>query len=527
MKLLKLTMVESPGTVDNYIRPFEINYKRSFIDDVSNATDGGLRLTPHRLAGVAGGILTPTAAGVRAANIPNGWGSGRIMFAMVVELATREITRDYEYIVGFTDHPEYSDTGNGRISFDSNMRMYFNSITRVHLTESTLHAGGGRSWVPKINSHDQVLNRSALIGEGRRRGADNSRPATTRPCDLFRRADSVNSFGGHMDEFSNNGGNSINLTGSFSSALRSSTRLNNSATMNLSRSLKAYSAANSDPHTAYLGDQDEGEVIRGATDAVEENVVNMDPVISMMKEQSNILSSGYITFGELMEMNPDFDEDRDLPFHSLKSRRKLRGFRGEETVSDWNGSDPETIAATIIAQSLPGIMINSMYSKVENLILDSHARPGESKVNCGLISPFMDGVDIRSNWTYFEDQCEFVLLRELTKDGLFDVTCTIDANIDQDIYITISLDGGLDQQFRFPAFGDGFVAPVLATDVRQVELLAKSLVSLAGGVSNSTIRDHQSTSSKVPSLILPDAHSGRLPVAEEPPKRANSNKRSW
>lgn len=496
MRLIKLVMVEAPPTVDNVIRPFELNFKKRFVDDIANVSDGGLRLTPTRLAGVAGNILAPSASHLQTAHIPNGWSSGRIMFAMVVEIASRDITADYEYIVGYTDHPDYTVTTGGKVRFDPNMRMYFNSITRVHMTEAITDSRGSRAWQPKINAHDQILNRSSLLGEGARRGRDGRRAATTRPSDLFRRADSVSGFGAHLEAFSSGGGNGINLTGSFTSQLRSSTRTNNSPTLNLSRSLTAYTRAASNPTDAYLGDNDDEETIRGALDKLEENSVELDPFILEIKKDSNILESGYVTFGELMEMNPDFDEDRQLPFDPLSKRRRRAGWRGDDDVASWGGSTPEAIAATIIAQSLPGIMINSMYSMVNNMVLNSYARPGEYKVSVAEVYPFIPGIDVGSSWNYFEDQCEHVLLRELTKDGLFDVVASIDANIDGDIYISIEIDGGPEERFRFPAFADALLAPTLAPDTKYVENHAASLVKLSSGVSNLSHRSHPNSVDK-------------------------------
>jgi len=208
-----------------------------------------------------------------------------------------------------------------------------------------------------------------------------------------------------------------------------------------------------------------------------------------MRRDTGILDSGYVTFGELMDMNPDFDEDTQLPFTPFNVRKDTINL---QDATPWNADTPEGIAAYLISISLPAVMIHSMYSKVDNLILNTRARMGEPRVLAGRCTPFIPGLDATSSIDYFESTLEHGLLRQLSHNGMMDIDCTIDANIDQDIEIWISIDGGPEEYFAFAAHCDSLVAPTLTDNIETVDLLADDIVKLASKVVEARDNRHPS-----------------------------------
>lgn len=509
MRVLKLTFVETDGAVDGCIRTYDADIKERVVDDILNATDDGGRISPMRLASVARGIVSPTGRALDS-HIDHGWSERRLMFAMVVEVSTGRISKEYEYIVGYTDHSEYSQIDNRHTRFDPNMKLYFNSITRVKMTES--ESRGGTVWQPRINSHDQVLLRDAITGPNRSRSKT---PSLLRPIDVFRRADTENNFTGTL------GNNISNMTGSFNSRLAANSRLNNSPTPYLERLMKAAVTAATNPSGAYIGDNTDEDIVASAVDSpsVNENLLDADPYLEEMKRSSNILRSGYVTWEELIEMNPDLEEGDHVLLRPLKLRKNLPNL---DSAVRWRSDEPEAIAASIIAQSLPSLMIQSMYSRVDNLILNSRARYAEDKVLFANAWPFLPGLDVRSSQLYFEQMVEEVVLRDVTKNGLFDIDATINANIDQDIEIWISLDGGEEMYFVFPAYADSLLSPVIADNMDAVETLSDKLVGLTldvGKRRNRRISSHTDS----PGIVL--SSDGRTSTDDVPAKR--STKSDW
>jgi hypothetical protein len=474
MELVKLVFVETAGTDLPVIRPYETSLKKDDLDSFARATNDGKNLSSISLAKVTSPLLAPSSRRKHKSHIANGWDTNRIMFGMVVKVMNRDGASTYEYIVGYTDNSEHGRKGTNA-TFDSEMKMFFNNITRVHMTES-IHRGD-RIWQPKIQAHDQILLRSGLTGTDRGTTRGEDRPVTLRPTDLFKRGGADVAFGSFMRD---NDSNINNTVGSFSSPIRASNISNNSPTNYMSRNLNAWMQASNSPNESYMGDQNDEDQIQATQERLRENQPEIDPYLERIKRNTNILREGCITFGELMELNPDFDEDSQLMFVPLDNRKR-GGFINN---SSWGEDTNEAMAATIIANSLPGILINSMYSSVHGLVLNSRARFGEHKVVCSDITPFAQGMRITANWPYFESQVEHVLMEEVSCGGTFEFEAHIDANIDQYINIRIRIDGGEEASFPFPSFASSLLAPTQDIDFRSLDRMSKGVIDLAAGLSN-------------------------------------------
>lgn len=482
MQLKKLMFVETRGAADAVIRTFDTDIHQSDIDRIVDLTDQGKNLTPARMAralGTNAGIITPSTEFKLAGQIDNGYGESRIMFAMVVEVHTSRRSSHYEYIVGFTDKAEHSMIS-GHAKFDPDMRLYFNSITRINMTETVYR--GSTVWQPSLKTHDQILNRAAITGSRRRRSEQV--PVSLRPSDLFNRKGSESHFGQHLR---NAGSVGNNTTGSFSQQLRASTRENNDPTRFLTRSIDAYSRAQAKSEEGTVNRADEDRLMVDASDASPESCLDVDPFLESLREYSAIMESGYVTFGELMDNNPDFDQDRHHSFQPYVKREATIDLQG---AADWNSDSPECIAATIIAQSLPVIMMKSMYSKVDNLVLTTRTLGDQPRVLAGRCSPFIPDFDPEATLDYFETTVEQLILETISHNGLMEVEVTIDANIDQDIEIWISLDGGEEHYFAHATFADSFSAPTLGSSMATIDTMADNIVKLAHGVRNSRDSRH-------------------------------------
>ncbi|MNY06191.1 hypothetical protein D3C86_1389380 [compost metagenome] len=107
---------------------------------------------------------------------------------------------------------------------------------------------------------------------------------------------------------------------------------------------------------------------------------------------------------------------------------------------------------------------------------------GEPKVLAGRCTPFVPGLEATSTLEYFESTVETVILEAISHGGMMDIDCTINANIDQDIEIWISLDGGPEHYYPFFSAADSLTAPTLSNTIETVDLLSDEIVKLAEGV---------------------------------------------
>lgn len=488
MRLIKLNFVEAPPMADQYIRPFDFDMKNSKINDLARLTEDGTNILPERLARVSSALMSPTTQRREkfVSQIDKGWNQKRIMFSMVVEISSRPNHQQYEYIVGHTDYDGFSLIGMKEVKLDPRMKMYFDQITHINLS------GGIRRdsevWTPSIKASDLVLNRDTLRGFGHDDLASHgqNRALTKRPTDLFRREGAELNYSDRNFTHDENGGrpetSTNNTVGTFTSTLKLSSRDNNSATSFLHKTLDGYVSAsaglgletNANPYGLPDERQSKLSNLKKAYSHVDENDPSADRYIEELKESTRILNSGYITYAELMEMNPEFVKRDQEEFALADTRKSYR----HSDMGQWRGDDNETIAAFTLASALPGLMIKNMYSKIDDMVINSYGHTKLQRVQAGINSPYIDGIDVRASWPNFEHQLSEVLIHEVSR-GIFDFEAKINANVDGFIDIWIRIDGGPESFHSFPAYCAGLMAPTLDTDVKSLSAMSRNVTSIS------------------------------------------------
>src|SRR5690606_9573863 len=173
----------------------------------------------------------------------------------------------------------------------------------------------------------------------------------------------------------------------------------------------AYIKAASDP-TKGLTEQGAHDVALSETiEAVRDNVLECDPYLSRLRRTTNILEQGYITYGELLQLNPGLEDSKNFGVKPLKYRRHGDHVRwqGDNLTSD----TPASLAAYMISQTLPAIMINSMISRIK-CVIRSHVREGEDTTIIADAYPFVSGMKIQSSIPYFETQISDILIPDVS-----------------------------------------------------------------------------------------------------------------
>ena len=497
-RLIKMNFAQSPGISKQFIRSFDVDAKQSRLGHLATVTDSGMDILPEKLAKISSSILSPstTRQNKLEAQIENGWEAPRIMFSMVVQTSSRPNNEQYEYIVGHTDEDSVQLIGGKEAKFSKRMKLYFDSITHINL------AGGQRRsesiWVPSIKSHDLVLNRDTLRGFGTNdlSSVGSNRALSKRPEDIFRRRGSELAHGDGDTFISGNNRSqpretsTTNTVGTFTTQLKLSDRDNNSPTEFLQKSIGHYVNAatrtNQDGRGAHYGLRDDASDMVGNLKTtygrVGENDPSADPYIEELKATTRILNSGFITYGELLEMNPEFVE-RDQSEYAPYDKRKT--YRMSDS-SAWRGDDNETIAAYTIASSLPALMIKSMYSKVDGLVINSYGRSAAQRVFPPKISPYVPGLDTKATWPNFEHMVSSVLIEEVSRQA-FEFEAKIDANVDGWIDIWIRVDNGPEAFLSYPAWGANMLTPILDNNTKSLVTMSTMITDAANDLSNNRL----------------------------------------
>ena len=469
MDILKLTFVETSEFHDQHIRSYDTDLKAGMLDDALAAVSNKHTFSTHTIGSVAANLIRPSGnSGI--SEISGGWGQQRLRFAMVVALQERNYHKSYNYITGYTDSNDFTIGHDGEVNFDPNMRLYFNSISRVSLllTEDR----GQEFFRPKLESHDQILTRNSL----------NTRDATAmRPSDVFRRRGldmEDTTLGGMSGTYSE----VRNRVGGFPGTLSLSTRRNNSPTAYLHRTIDTYSKVQSaydvsDYGTGYDHATDShGEVLLESVDRLSENILSEDPwVDTTLKSDTNYLRQGYITYRELLRTNPNIADESSI---GLKRLEQDRIDEYAHSISS-KGDTLEVIAVGILAGSIPSLMLNAKYSRVEDLIIDTYAQYDSDKVIPGIAFPFIDGLDTRDTDESFIDDILQTVVRDISRNGAFAVEVCLTCDIDGVMEGEISIDGGDAEYFCVPVFSDALNSNVLSDSFERLDRISNDVLTIS------------------------------------------------
>lgn len=487
MDIVKITMMETAGAVDIPARPYELDVRHDMTDaleDLHRYTDGGSVINGATISRLASGILVPSTRS-RKTRIENGWRESRIIFSMVVSVEDRGIYRDTRYICGYTDSNEYHVDSRGRVSFPMDMRLYFNSVTQITLHEVT--SRHGRMIRPTVMDNNLLLRKDSILNEDYNNM--HKSPLLLRPSDILRRHGSQRHAESLLSGFSN--GTAQNTVGAFTLDTKMSHRRNNNSAEHMAKTIKKYIEARSigsdDASKPLYGDMgDDATYLTSASVLADEANMNKDPLFNEMAKFSDIIRDGFVEWGELLAMSPGFDQDfpfvtweKQVQWSNRRKRDELtRGTDKYMSSGSFADNTVESMAALLIVQSLPELMSNAMYSEVKGLAFNSHPQRGEPGAQFSLAKPFIDGIPIKQGYNYFVSQIENVILPNASKNGMMHVEGMVNASISEDVEIWISVDGGPEEYFAWPTWGEALSAAVVTDDVRDLESISSGISGL-------------------------------------------------
>ena len=468
MQLIDLVFRERSGYKDMQLRPYYADATPDLIGQLNSDTRGGEDLTPAALSGVAGRIIRPAAHHQGSALIANGWGEKRFMFMMTVLIRKTISAISTLEISGYTDYVG-AISGLRGVTMDDDMRLYFNSVTE--LNQSFLDTPTRYGWQTSIAGSNHIIAPQTMPDFSRDRLSAGT--LVMRPEDVFHNNPSnvvANAFHKRAEKE-----NFLDLRHGFASrGLRMSNRLNDSSTRYLHRSIKALATAN---EGEMFGDssplsRDVGQILKDARYQVrEKSISNIKPIAEMARE-TNILEQGFISYGELVAMNSEFNwDDVKVFFERPETARDFTDRTG------WDGRDNTTIAAIQIARALPTFMAFHHIAYVE-FTADNMSALGESVIMIPQCLPMIGKQVTERSLMAFEER----MITELFHDMLPYPDCQFDlevrAGLANDIEIRLTLEGETTGDFNFPVFCDSLVAPVISDDQDTITAMSSGLIDI-------------------------------------------------
>ena len=460
------------------LRPYTTTVAGGFrdpglINNIANITRGGQHITSQTFVG-ENTFLVPDSNASFQAVINNGWGEQRRIF--VIRLRVTDFSTSYDrFLYGYTEYDGFTLDG----LVDENMIHVVNS--HVDVTQRTLRNAYGHPYLAW-----EVLKVNQLL----KANIDNNMYTNVamRPEDVIRGSESCvmeDYFPGLVDTRLN-----------FSSGIKFSQRENNSAGNYLARTINAFSKAHgiTEGGTTEYGKPRGYEGTGGYSDAVgfaqtassicAEDTGDLDVLFAGLNVETNrnFLQQGTFTFSQLQRITPML-APRVIPRTSSGPT-----FSHAADSEHWMGADNNTIGAITIAQSVPGILLSNLIPGAKITVTNQVAGLREAGrrylTHMVLYDTLVDMVkeDVAAKIEESTFAIESEIIDTITRNGLMDITLTIDCNCYQEIIIDIAVGDQPMTRYVDAAFADALIAPTIAGDVGTLKNLGSDVKNLVSTI---------------------------------------------
>lgn len=438
-------IVQETGRYDQqYSRPYQAVANSEVLDtlgrriDEVTRTNHSMKINGSVISGLSGGLIVPSASWERELAIPYGWGEQRLRFMLEVHVETALSTELY-YFQGYTEYLGVSLQG----SIDPDMAFYINSYMRVTRMPDMSAPGLGR--------YMDIITETAQVIDGRYHSTNSNANAVfgLRPEDVFTGVQSAYL----TDVYKGlNEGSVIDTRVNRSRDIFQSRRNNAIPSNYLGRVIENYRTANA------LIDFGQGsdDIYSRAIQSSYEDTPYANPFIRALSE--NRFSEGvtHFSMNDLCRMDPN------TPNVSVYNTVG-QGVRLHQTgdAESWMGATLEVQLATIIANSVNAMMVENMLISVAftstNMTMDAQL---DTRIISG---QGVTTVDMRQYFQNFMTRFEQEVMPDITKMNTIPVAIMVEANLNGDTKIDLSLDGGPYVPFISPSFCDSLLAPIVTT----------------------------------------------------------------
>lgn len=450
------------GTYDDqYRRPISSSIDGSHLAKLQESTGYGQNLTPNALSAIASEILMPATEIESNLNILNGWGTRRYHFILEVSSGNTNYGNFRKVLTGYTDTADRSFKN----TLDPNMCLFING--HITLRDVNTMTKNGPRIVTNIVSNDQIL-----IG-GYSRNYNGQNEHALRPGDVLRRLGTD-----RMMQEQDPDSIGFNMVTTFATGIKNNSRKNNNSGVYLSRLLSAYRDSET---TADQFLDSPVATFDNAAAVLGESLFSDDSVFSAINRVTDFTRQGFITLMQLEQLCPGAEQRATVHVHSGVHSVRPPSVAG--SVSGWQGNNLETVMATKLSHSLPGILLDSALNRI-SLVMTNMTVDGsyDIRVVDGTIGSIIRGIDYIQMAEQVKIKIAHQLMPGLTKNGLLGVFIRVDCDTMSETRISISVDGNHQYDYVSPTFADALLSPIITSNSTKVEQLVNDVHNLSSNL---------------------------------------------
>lgn len=472
MVVTRLILAETGTYNDMALRPFQSNVNGEVVRQMQEATRGGTMLQPSNLAGLAGSVVRPSSEAQGVVSIEQGWSAPRFRFMMEVRHTPFAGGETVQYLTGYTDHVGVSHGGH----LDPNMRLYFNNsiMTRV-VTEYT----------PAGHINRQTVSDASHIITGNYAPDFNTMHRTAhtmRPEDVF---GTMNTF--RLRDVIDDPNDLFDTRTTFAQGtMKKSRRSNGAAPTYLSRLMSTWgnTLAGADTNAS------EGEIYARAAGDVREGLISQDTFLNVLQMNTSLQEGSSITYNELNMISPGLDDRTQVIMSTGAVRTTTLQNHHVGQTEHWGGTTNETIVATIMAHSVPAIMMDLMLTKVAFMVTNQTLN-GQYDVSILGMASFAEGIDLTPYGNAFQSRLINEVMVDLTQNNMIGVQIQGQVDVLGESRFSISFNGGPFIEYAVPSFADALMAPIITNNADNLRILASDVEALADNLQGGSLAPQQ------------------------------------
>jgi hypothetical protein len=464
LRITKLLMFETGTYNQQWRRPYQTTLDGSTFNMMEERLAGTNRFVSSHLAGVAGQFVRPMATPETAVQIAGGWNERRMRFIMEVEYRYAVGCTIVENILGYTSHRGVINN-----AVDHDMDFFINSIVHVRRTQENTPLGMATQASVIESSHVLADQRYMNVAQG-------VKDQRLRPSDVY-----MAMTRNHLDPTQ---GQVFDARTVMTSAPEKSKRSNVVPATYMANILDKYQAA---AITVDRSVQDvQQEVLHIARGYVAEDPTGKDPFLKALSSSRGQPLSHTFTYRDLMRLQPNVETVTMAMIQAQTQRQNALPTHYAGDTSEWGGADGLTLAATILSQSVPGLLMDLAITfvafKASNMNFGIGQGHSPVFIQIGNAEGFSTA-DLGQQIEHFKIRLEHEILNDISYNN--GISYSIDMVVDLlgETRVSISMDGGPMMPFVTPSFSDALIAPVITSDQNRVVKISQDFEALFGALS--------------------------------------------
>lgn len=496
MSVSMLVLAQTGTYQTQKVRPIDAKVTSGVIDQLKQVTHNGVNLGMGAMQQVASDIICPRAQVEGDVQVQNGWRERRFRGILkVLEKHPFQATTTQRIFTIYTDHSDASVN-----YLDPQMRIYFNNETIVNeRIEQTVNGPVKYAVISGSNQIIMPIDPSP---------APHNLYTAATPLHLLRPED-VFHFGQTKQAIDNltkagqiNGVNrqfNYNSLTGHGGSFKYSRRDDTAPTRYLHHQLKAYQeavveSANEDSGYQHFGADDSvfgggfaasNEKVYGDAAALASNqLIEQNAFLARLREHCGLTQRGYVTYGDLCKLFPEVAPGpHSVTKYSMDNGQSIRRVNMAEHSNHWNGADPTSVAAAMVAQVVPALLMDNFWRSFSFAVTNGKGYQQYSidfhEQHCKSI---IDGVSMIPYFREVERRLVLDLLNSITRGNQIMFTLSVNCDIVGDTIIDISLYGEPPTRFIAPTFADSLYSPLITRDQNNQTNICNSLLYLVNEV---------------------------------------------